>query len=727
MRNSGEERLTTIDLQYGINNASFFENGILKINKGGGLTLLATDSSAHLCSILYLNTLNPAYAGWWPTGTGRAEATVICTELGSHTIRGQCWVTGAYTLLNIQVMEGQLYADTWYNRTVEILEGDHQSFSTLDYLNHWCWIFGFNQLNSAYKDWAPSGQGSAWGEPVCNIPGNFTISGFCIPSGVYDQVIAKVKPVIITPDEGQLGFHQTWVNGEVGIEVTVRGDHYCMIFGLNQLNPDYNEVPDGYGSCYAPVTCTVKGDHTIMGVDCETWDVDYTVIRVSEIVETRWEQIAGPLDDNPNAGGGKRIFPDWQLSDLPNGPSTPRSWVQVHAIVDPPPSDPNQPLRVRFMPYDADDPSADQAPIDWEFGSDNRGSWQWVHPSEDGGWSVYMPVTTSGDAAAAFQVSTQPGDNFRVNAQLDPIYYTCIAHQGVTDGHLDITGSEDERAPDGEVTPMLTVWRRFHVEGDSMAALEDWKNYVSGMVREVTAIGSGWRVSVDWWALDHVHVVDRFCPGVMRDEATGVAYAVNRNGTEDQSGRFTAEVSGAVAPVVGNAVSFYDDDFVLATNPPSSRNLLPQLPDTSLAQSLFRAAYLEVDDENGIWNQTTKSAQPYYEGPTAGGRDANGKGSVWYWLGYVIGAFQESEARSWDPPGSGVTGTPLGKTLLPSGGAAVYYETIRDSGSDSSKRAVIAHELGHHLVGSWHAMTNRTIIAIDPQYPKRIFQVRTRK
>lgn len=48
-------------------------------------------------------------------------------------------------------------------------------------------------------------------------------------------------------------------------------------------------------------------------------------------------------------------------------PYPPRSWVQVHAIVDPPPADPNQPLRVRFMPYDVDDPSSDQPPVDDEW------------------------------------------------------------------------------------------------------------------------------------------------------------------------------------------------------------------------------------------------------------------------------------------------------------------------------------------------------------------------
>ena len=79
------------------------------------------------------------------------------------------------------------------------------------------------------------------------------------------------------------------------------------------------------------------------------------------------------LDDDLNIDGGKRLFFDSRLEDFANQPKSPRSYVQVHSTIDPPPTDPNQPLWVDFWHYDVDDPSSNQPPVDDEwFYTDNR-------------------------------------------------------------------------------------------------------------------------------------------------------------------------------------------------------------------------------------------------------------------------------------------------------------------------------------------------------------------
>jgi hypothetical protein len=110
-----------------------------------------------------------------------------------------------------------------------------------------------------------------------------------------------------------------------------------------------------------------------------------------------------------------------------------------------------------------------------------------------------------------FKVSPNPGDNHRANVQIvRPGYagmYDCTVPQGVMDGHLDHAGGGS--IPATEVTPMLTVWRRFHVECDTMAGQLEYKDRVDGLVSEYDED----IVWVLWWRNDKVWEDDRFDPG----------------------------------------------------------------------------------------------------------------------------------------------------------------------------------------------------------------------
>ena len=167
-------------------------------------------------------------------------------------------------------------------------------------------------------------------------------------------------------------------------------------------------------------------------------------------LQLSWQAMNSPLDANPNAGGGLRIFPDKQTpTDTTN-----RSLVRLVAQVKP--AAPG--VTVNFRVFDVPDPSVPNAPANDNNGTPNYGT-----------LSAGSAITDStGTATVTFATTMQPGDNFMATAstnksQSDGVIVTA---QGLQDaaGHS---------LPDGvvSVTPMLTVWRRMHVEVDSMSGV----------------------------------------------------------------------------------------------------------------------------------------------------------------------------------------------------------------------------------------------------------------
>jgi hypothetical protein len=93
----------------------------------------------------------------------------------------------------------------------------------------------------------------------------------------------------------------------------------------------------------------------------------------------------------------------------------------------------------------------------------------------------------SGVASNYFIVTMQPGDNFRVVASCDPNFASQYQADtnSTTGGIVDTNGNP---IASGYVTEMLTVWRRLHVEVDSMAAVTN--NEVRGNIETISGSGS---------------------------------------------------------------------------------------------------------------------------------------------------------------------------------------------------------------------------------------------
>ena len=199
----------------------------------------------------------------------------------------------------------------------------------------------------------------------------------------------------------------------------------------------------------------------------------YRIIHILKVpsLTVEWVEINSPLDDNPNTGGGKRIFPD---KTSPTD-STRRNTVRVKATVTPAVSG----VTLYFQSFDVDDPSTNGAPVDANGtnGGDNRGT------PKQGTLATTSAVTDgSGIATNDFTVTMQPGDNFRV-----AVAFRQDNLNGMTDDNVPGNNLHPP-AFAGAATPLLTVWRNLHVEMDSMAPVSS--NLVAGTITAIEGLGT---------------------------------------------------------------------------------------------------------------------------------------------------------------------------------------------------------------------------------------------
>ena len=179
--------------------------------------------------------------------------------------------------------------------------------------------------------------------------------------------------------------------------------------------------------------------------------------------------------DTPNGGPspGKRIF---------SGKTTPednvdRKTVRVKAVVGQPG------VTVYFRNYDVDDPSNDSV-IDPNLaaGNDNREGREVdgpYNPIAAGTLSAISATTNAnGEAIVYFTVTKQPGDNFVIAASTNNTYLSGV---GVNGTGLKDSSNNPLPTDQAKRTDLLTVWRKVHIEKDSMGGSTG--NFVKGFVR----------------------------------------------------------------------------------------------------------------------------------------------------------------------------------------------------------------------------------------------------
>ncbi len=259
-------------------------------------------------------------------------------------------------------------------------------------------------------------------------------------------------------------------SGIVGFAFTVDGPFLDELTVFVDLDANGNGVSDPFlMKALMPGETVV--DACSPQVGCIGNPLDVTVV---EVISVEFEALDSPLDPNPGNGEpdtatGLRIFPDRQTpADAIN-----RSKVRVKATVDPP----QEGCTVSFKSFDIDDPSSNTTPVDpnGSAGNDNRGT------PKIGALSAPSAQTdTTGVAIADFTVTKQPGDNFKVVATGNGGDFL----DSLTVDGVDIKDAEGNTlpTPQAKVTEMLTVWRRVHIEVDSMGTVTG--NQVKGLVKK---------------------------------------------------------------------------------------------------------------------------------------------------------------------------------------------------------------------------------------------------
>lgn len=349
-------------------------------------------------------------------------------------------------------------------------------------------------------------------------------------------------------------------------------------------------------------------------------------------IEVSWETTVGntPLDTNSNAGGGLRIFPD-ALNPTATGF---RNTVIVNVKTTP--ALPGQQVRLRSL--DVDDPSSDSGGIidtndffGFRNGNDNAGTPQVGQFSQ-----TLLTLDSQGKAFAVFTTTTKPGDNFRIAAILETAGAQAHLNSLQTTNEFEQFYVSADSQPvigfAGALSPMLTIWRKLHLEFDSMAAppaTGPETVFVNATLISATTNLPGLGLSIV--RVRHTGGVGQdnvFELGKLEIPGFGV-FPINKSKSEVRPGQpefiTFLEIAGNIGNVpTGTSLKLYDDDDRYLTNDPplypSSLNLQsPPLPALSFAnsfvqsaQSNFASCYIVLTNANDAgWNPPSGQIIPF--------------------------------------------------------------------------------------------------------------------
>jgi hypothetical protein len=264
----------------------------------------------------------------------------------------------------------------------------------------------------------------------------------------------------------------------------------------------------------------------------------FTVATVTSLEFERIDSTYEVVDANPGNGttgtaDGKRFFPD-KINSADN--TTDRQLIRVKANVLPAAVN----LKVYFGSYDLDDPSAITTPLDTTNadGKDNKGNVNGSQSGEfamlpgntcDGASTGSLPnhvnriactTASGGTTAAGFKVTMQPGDNFAIAASVDDAYRNLLNVNSANGAQvinaanqvIPISGAGNPNNVAGIRTEMLTVWRKLHIEMDSMSAVTG--NAYTGRFPTAVNVPAGTQtLSVEVDSSSETFEVDRFQNG----------------------------------------------------------------------------------------------------------------------------------------------------------------------------------------------------------------------
>ena len=427
-------------------------------------------------------------------------------------------------------------------------------------------------------------------------------------------------------------------------------------------------------------------------------------VAVMGISSVEYNVIDSPLDPNPGPGGGFRIYPERQSE----ADAVDRRTVRVKVLA----TEARAGLPIHFKSLDVDDPSSDSRPVDanGRKGNDNFG----VSP---GLLDRVAYTDPTGAAVQTLTVSTQPGDNFRVAASCSAAYLDGLQPDGSDVVDADGLALPTPRA---EVTDLLTVWRKLHVEMDSMGLVTG--NQVTGTIIEAdpNLFDPTSDLKLQLAPPDEKLERHQFTNGQITIAGLGNFKVVGNSAT-------TVEAYALLgAEAVGRTFVLVDDDDFNGDDPltpdgDANENIFAPAvtfiedgKDNGLcdgsAQNLYAAAYVcpvfDVGDNNdfvpfvaSVYNTVEDKIATYDFDSMLTEADAG------FWTVYLLGAYQGSPRFDLDHEVKGMAGAVDDHDGM---GASIYLETIADDVRTRglilgcSTGATVAHEIAH-LLGATHS------------------------
>ncbi len=441
-----------------------------------------------------------------------------------------------------------------------------------------------------------------------------------------------------------------------------------------------------------------------------------------------------PITDNKNPatgqwmpGKGKKIFPDWKTRN--DNTARNRVYIKVKAGI------PN--IQVHLKSFDVDDPS-DDTDIDPNdtpglgSGQDNLeydGITQQPKPPffvSNGSESIVCTTDAEGIAKVngslpEMEVTMQPGDNYRVAVALMPEGAQELTKLQVMDnsasGYISGDSNQQPSGFNGVVSPMLTTWRKLHIEVDTM---EKWQGDKPGPDR-LMVTGVSWDKNNPNGS--SVLTLSQNLPEGNNFYQGGFMASGNTKFDVTASTENTVKIfHGSAQPTEAQYNAFIgqfelrDDDDRAA-----GFDLIDLLPRsdaiTETVKQAYAPAYIEIEAVPHSQDFNTRPTIPFemnagtlYNPFTSldNSQDMGGADRNEYWYTLLVMAYQYRDANDNDPtPESLIRGLTISDSPIYPKISTVYVEAVRDwlagnrNDADFLQRLqrdidrVVAHELGH--------------------------------
>jgi flagellar hook assembly protein FlgD len=454
----------------------------------------------------------------------------------------------------------------------------------------------------------------------------------------------------------------------------------------------------------------------------------FTIYKVTAI---QWVKYDDNLDleswTNERPETGKKIFPD--KKSFNDSEPAKRKKVYIEATITPPLIG----VPVFFSAWDIDDPSANGTPIDtynispFQTGPDNYGTGAQLEDGFTYGGTYYAVALTDflghGKASAVFDVSMQPGDNFKIAASTDALGVIKYDSQTCPGGKMTQEIADKilpyYPLPEGVVLSQpLTVWRKLWIERDSMAAVAtsgSQKNLFEGTADSYTKDGPFTVIDLGQKIDGEMnHGVNHFLSGRFKASNIATPYVVlssTKNYLYDDEVTVNGDLNADGASL--SNYKLYDDDWKWDV---TSQSIVSQvtLPNTTMTlgttyENIYKAAYIELNylssefsdtvsfqrnlsSDLAYWHINDGDWHDYYDVPSQND----------FWTILLVSGFQPENDADGDPAEETVGGvTSYDSKIL------LYLESARE-GASVEKQA--AHEIGHVGAGLGHCSAETCIM-----------------